>query len=276
MSQSTTLMIDEKGLLLYMLSLPHDWVLYRSNLYKSMPDAPGTIDRVFKSLQSKGYIISSKTVDEKGKFTGWDHVVYDEPQTRHEDLPMSGFTEVGESCPIQSNNSIQRDVFYTEDINTTSNMYSVLESSIVPILEKDEDFKNFDNNQKQSAMYIVQEMVKVYQKKNPDYFFDKETDYHACLQIVYKIAKMKNWGKMGALEGKMRECLASWDKISDFISNDKWLSTRSLSDISTVKEWQRLVNSMNAEKKSKPKISDYEKNRQEQLEKYRNKTTVPQ
>ena len=160
--------------------------------------------------------------------------------------------------------------------NTTSNMYSVLESSIVPILEKDEDFKNLDNNQKQSAMYIVQEMVKVYQRKNPDYFFDKETDYHACLQIVYKIAQMKKWGKMEALEGKMKECLSSWDKITDFIVNDKWLITRSLSDISTVKEWQRLVNGMNAEKKSKPKISDYEKNRQEQLEKYRNKTTVPQ
>jgi hypothetical protein len=71
-----------KGLLTYFLSLPENWVLYKSIITKTFPDTEGSIDRAFKELQNLGYI-KSERVREEGTnlFSGWSHIVYDTPQT---------------------------------------------------------------------------------------------------------------------------------------------------------------------------------------------------
>lgn len=79
-AQTKLLTSEEKGFLLYLFSLPADWVLYRENLYQNLGDKPGTIDRVFKQLQVKRYIVSVKVTGERGRFTGWKHIVYDSPR----------------------------------------------------------------------------------------------------------------------------------------------------------------------------------------------------
>jgi uncharacterized protein YdaU (DUF1376 family) len=104
-------------------------------------------------------------------------------------------------------------------------------------------------NEKSVFMYLVVEMVKRFTDKNPGYFFDKESDYAAALQIGYHIAGMKKFKKAEILNGKMPDVLVIWDKIIEFIQKDEWLSTRSLTDLSTVKEWQRLVQKMSSAKK---------------------------
>ncbi len=108
--KSNDLLLAEKGLLSYLLSLPADWVLYKSNLYKSLPDTKGSIDRNFKALQEKGYILSVKVVNDKGQFVGWNHVVYDIPANEKPTIgkPNIGNGEVGESAPIQKTNTIQK------------------------------------------------------------------------------------------------------------------------------------------------------------------------
>ena len=78
-AQTKNLTSEEKGFLLYLLSLPSNWVLYRENLYQNLGDKPGTVDRLFKQLQKKRYILSVKVVGERGRFTGWNHIVYDSP-----------------------------------------------------------------------------------------------------------------------------------------------------------------------------------------------------
>lgn len=105
-AQDNTLMLEEKALLVYILSLPSDWVIYKQNLYKSLPDKVGKIDRAFKGLQQKGYINSFKVHGEDGKFIGWNHIVYDQPEPITE-KPKVGFTEVGENTPIQRTNYLQ-------------------------------------------------------------------------------------------------------------------------------------------------------------------------
>jgi hypothetical protein len=100
-------------------------------------------------------------------------------------------------------------------------------------------------NEKNFFSMIVLKMVDAFLKQNPDYFFQKETDYAACLQIAYHIAHMKKWSKHDVINGKMNDCINSWKTIVEFIKDDKWFNTRSLSDLSTVKEWQRLVQTMN-------------------------------
>jgi hypothetical protein len=98
-SQSRDLTMEEKGMLCFLLSLPENWVLYKKNLYSQMLDGKHAIDRVFKSLQEKGYILSCRQIDAAtGRMDGWNHIVYDEAQlTREADLPTSGFPVLGET-----------------------------------------------------------------------------------------------------------------------------------------------------------------------------------
>ena len=117
--RSKSLTIEERGLLVYLLSLPLDWAIYKSKLHENIPDSKGTIDRVFKSLQDKGYIISVRVIDAKTKvFKGWNHVVYETPILEDSDSrekPTSAFADIGQSMPIQihSNNT-------NTDINTNT------------------------------------------------------------------------------------------------------------------------------------------------------------
>ena len=111
--KSKQLSLGEKGLLSYLLSLPADWVIYKQNLYNSLPDKEGTIDKLFKGLQTKGYIISVRVHDQKsGKFIGWNHIVYDIPAEneiyRDRQTPTSAFTDIGESGPILNTNVLQK------------------------------------------------------------------------------------------------------------------------------------------------------------------------
>jgi hypothetical protein len=96
-SQSKDLTMEEKGMLCFLLSLPENWVLYKKNLYSQMPDAKNAVDRVFKSLQEKGYILSCRQIDPTtNRMVGWNHIVYDAPQlSREADFPTSGFSDIG-------------------------------------------------------------------------------------------------------------------------------------------------------------------------------------
>jgi hypothetical protein len=103
--QDCTLTIEEKGLLVYLLSLPCDWILYKKNLPEKTGESKGTIDRVFKQLQEKKYITSVKVIDNDTKlFKGWNHIVYEVPTSEETDIretPTSAFTDLGQSMPIQ-------------------------------------------------------------------------------------------------------------------------------------------------------------------------------
>ena len=123
--KSLELTMEEKGMMAFLLSLPSDWVLYRQNLYNSMSDGKSTIDRVFRSLQKKGYILSVRVHDTtSGKFLGWNHIVYDEPSVpkientdngkyRERENPISVNTDVGKSAYILNTNNNTNEILYT-------------------------------------------------------------------------------------------------------------------------------------------------------------------
>lgn len=154
LTQSSGLTLEEKGMLAFLLSLPDDWVLYKKNLYDRLPDGKHTIDRVFKSLQEKGYIFSKRQVDEAtGKMVGWNHVVYDSPQENYRDqvLPISGFIDIGENrqseepgiykeTPIQRKKDIQKEITATADFLSSDQDQATLCSGInsqVPAIFED-------------------------------------------------------------------------------------------------------------------------------------------
>lgn len=104
------LSLKAKGLLVHLLSLPCDWVLYKANLYNTINEKKGTIDAAFRELQKEKFILSVKVIDNKGRFIGWNHVVYSKPaeieKNRDSENPKSDFTEIGENAPKQKKDLI--------------------------------------------------------------------------------------------------------------------------------------------------------------------------
>jgi Domain of unknown function (DUF4373) len=100
---------------------------------------------------------------------------------------------------------------------------------------------------------IVVEMIKIFKEYNPSYYFDKDSDYSACLQLAYKIAEVKGYKRSDVISTKEKDVLKSWRKIVEFVRTDDWLKTRSLTDLSSTKEFQRLIQKMNVPKKEEPK-----------------------
>jgi len=84
--QSIEITLCEKGLLCYLLSLPDDWVVYKKNLGENLNESESVINKSFKGLQSKGYIKSIRLLNDKKQFSGWQHIVNDNPL---DELPES-------------------------------------------------------------------------------------------------------------------------------------------------------------------------------------------
>jgi DNA-directed RNA polymerase subunit E'/Rpb7 len=101
--QSKTLTIEERGVLIYLLSLPEDWVIYKKYIWKDINIGRDKFNRIWANLVKYGYIVSIKVIDTNSNLiVGYNHVVYEEPV-----LPNIGVTEnqdYRESVPIQSTN----------------------------------------------------------------------------------------------------------------------------------------------------------------------------
>jgi hypothetical protein len=100
--QSKTLSIEERGVLIYLLSLPEDWKIYKKNIWKQMNMGRDRFNKVWKALVEYGYIVSTKIFDTNSNLiVGYNHIVYEEPV-----LPSIGITEnqdAREPVAIQSN-----------------------------------------------------------------------------------------------------------------------------------------------------------------------------
>jgi len=153
-----------------------------------------------------------------------------------------------ESGSIGGKNSRKKDQNFAQ-AKTQANTeveYEYISKIISDIQELNKE--ELKETEKPIFMFLIVEMAKAFKSKNPEYPFNQEADYHACLKIAYHIAEMKEWSKHDVVNGRMNDCLSSWHIIIDFIKTDEWLKTRSLTDIGTVKEWQRLVMKMKANK----------------------------
>lgn len=71
------LSIEAIGLLAYFLSLPHDWIIYKTQLHSQLNLGKDKLDRIFKELQKSGYVITIEKRN-RGKIE-YEHIVYDKP-----------------------------------------------------------------------------------------------------------------------------------------------------------------------------------------------------
>lgn len=108
--------MDSILLLMYCLSLPDNWVFHKTHLQKKFNVGRTIMDRMFKELESTGYLVSLEMIrNEQKQFTGRSYIFYDEP--------FNGEPMVGE--PLAENPSAaQASTETAQLINTNSNKYS--------------------------------------------------------------------------------------------------------------------------------------------------------
>lgn len=76
--QRNDLSMQAKGLLVYLLSLPEDWEVHKSEIWKHFRNGRDAVYRAFEELERKGYITGKKYRDKKGRFRV-EYTVYEEP-----------------------------------------------------------------------------------------------------------------------------------------------------------------------------------------------------
>jgi hypothetical protein len=83
------LSLKAKGLLSLLLSLPADWAVYKTQLASFSKDGRDATIAAFDELMDVGYIIGVRRHNEKGQFSGYDYVVYNEPATPFPENPKT-------------------------------------------------------------------------------------------------------------------------------------------------------------------------------------------
>lgn len=83
-----------KGILIYLLSKPDDWVTYQTDIEKRSTDGRDSVRSGIKELIDAGYMERIR-VREKGRFKGWEYSVYEYPQIT--ESTENGFSEVGKT-----------------------------------------------------------------------------------------------------------------------------------------------------------------------------------
>lgn len=130
-----------KGVYIYILTLPDDWQIYKSELYTHFSEGRGAIDTAFKELERLGYIEKQRAKDENGKFKGWNYIVYESPTNRKPDSREIRNREIRQS---ENQQLLSTDKQSTDKKQKTDNIYEYgvqMYDKSTPELEKELELK---------------------------------------------------------------------------------------------------------------------------------------
>ena len=109
--QSSILSPEEKSVLVHLLSLPTDWRIYKTEIWKSMNMGRDRFNKAWAGLGRLGYIVTTKLTGEKTNLRqGYNYVVSDMPVNQSSDLLDFSKPEIQSTrnpVSIQSNNNEQ-------------------------------------------------------------------------------------------------------------------------------------------------------------------------
>jgi hypothetical protein len=104
------LSLRAKGLYAYLMTLPDDWKILKSEVYTHFTDGKTSVDTAFKELESRGYILKSRVTDSNNRFTGWRFVILESLE------PISAFPTIGKSENREARQSGNQQLLSTENI----------------------------------------------------------------------------------------------------------------------------------------------------------------
>jgi hypothetical protein len=136
--RSKLLTMQEKSILIFILTHPEDWSINRQYLYNSFIDSKGSIDTAFKGLIAKGYIHSYKIMSDKGRFLGLSYEVFETPKTYlpRDGKPGAGKPPHGESETGQTGGRITEarkssPIHTTEDTKTEHTNTDLIKTNVL-------------------------------------------------------------------------------------------------------------------------------------------------
>lgn len=119
--------LKAKGLLSLMLSLPDDWNYSISGLVSLSKDGKDSVMSALGELEEFGYLTRVRTTDSKGKFTGVEYNIYEQPQ---EKKPVAGKQNAGKTNEENpqllntnklNNKELNTDIIYIEEYSPILN-----------------------------------------------------------------------------------------------------------------------------------------------------------
>jgi len=82
-----------KGVFCYLMTLPDDWQIRPPEIAKHFKEGRDVIYKCFKELESNGFI-HKETKREKGKFIGYEYLVFETPDLKNQFLYSSPLPEI--------------------------------------------------------------------------------------------------------------------------------------------------------------------------------------
>lgn len=114
--QCSALSWSARGLYAYIQSLPDDWEISLADLCsRSVNDKRAATTRPFNELIDCGLIEKKRLHDERGRFVGWDYIVYPDFHGQNTECSFSefGFSECGKSA--STNNTLDKETINKGD-----------------------------------------------------------------------------------------------------------------------------------------------------------------
>ena len=123
------LSLRAKGLLCFLLSLPADWVVHKTNLHKDQKEGRDAVSKAFDELVLGRYIFV-ETIRSSGQFAGYNYLVYPEPYDTlpGADIPITDSQETAD--PVTDNpktdnpKSVIQELLNTNSTNETEDKLS--------------------------------------------------------------------------------------------------------------------------------------------------------
>lgn len=199
-AQCKDLTWEEKGMILFLQSLPQDWKIHKSSIHEFSSSGDHSTRNVFNSLVKKGYIQSVRLTKEGNKFAGWDHI-FDVDKNFDDCFPTCGKPTNGEPTTGKPHTTKEE---YTKEIDTKE-----IESS---------DFKKIiPSNKKNAASTCTIEQATEYAEKNGfnKEFANKFHSYYVRCEWRDSQGKIvKNW------KNRMNSWMSREDNSRYMISNN--------------------------------------------------------
>jgi hypothetical protein len=184
---------EEKSILIYLLSMPENWIVLKTKLIEDSNIGRDRFNRAWKALQEKGYIQSIRVINKDTRqITGWNHIVYEQPvlpETRVTEIPLVGDSESRDSrkSEIQS--------VYKEQIEQSNNLTKETERET----EREEEQKK--KPKKVFTRPTIDEIKEYFNavgtKVDPDRFFN----YYEASNWMRSKTQIQNW----------KACLKTWE-----------------------------------------------------------------
>lgn len=145
--RSKTLTCNQKSILVHLLSLPRDWDIYKTTLWKDMNIGRDAFNKAWKGLVEYGYIIENKIYGKNNKIEGYSYIINEEPQVS--DSPKSSNPEIQVN---QKSDTLENG--HTEN-QLTRNPVSIQKNNITKdILTKEISIKdNIEKNNINTSIY---------------------------------------------------------------------------------------------------------------------------